>query len=411
MKTTITLFLAFFLLFPLCAIAQESPDYIVVNGVVKEQGTNKKLGYVNVRYLEQNVSTITNEDGAFTIKIKNPGEKGNIEFTCLGYNRVLVSVQRATIKDIVIYLVPGTIVLNPVTIYSGDPETIVQQAVRKIKDNYNPETALFSGFYRETIKKRNNYVNISEAVIDIYKTPYTKGVNADRMYVEKGRQLADYNRLDTVLVKFEGGPWISIQLDVVKNNDFFLTNLDVYLYSYTLQQSIVLDDRPHFTISFTPVRVSRDAPFYGTMYIDQESLTFSRVEFYLSMQDKSMVTDIILKKKPATMRFTPEEVSYLCVYKQLNGKSYLYYTRNEMQFKCDWKRRLFSTKYTIVSEAVITGIKQVAELPAGKPAFKKNQAFSDKVQNFYDKNFWEDYTIIDPSESLESAVKKLLKKR
>jgi len=60
---------------------------------------------------------------------------------------------------------------------------------------------------------------------------------------------------------------------------------------------------------------------------------------------------------------------------------------------------------------VITGIKQTAAIPTDKPIFKKNQIFSDNVQNFYDENFWRDYTIIDPTESLESAVKKLLKKQ
>ena len=412
MKTTITLFLAFFFLFPFHAVAQESPEHIVVNGVVKEQRTNKKLVYVNVRYLEQNIGTITNADGEFTIKIKKKaGEKGRLEFTCLGYNNLVVPIHGMSIKDTTIYLAPGVIVLNPVTVYSGNPEAIVKLAIQKIKDNYNSEAALFSGFYRETIKKRSNYVNISEAVIDIYKTPYTKGINADRVFVEKGRQLTDYSRYDTVLMKYGGGPWISIQLDVVKNNDFFLRNDDVYLYNYTMEQSIMIDDRSHFTIKFSPKRVSEDSPFYGTMYIDQELLIFSRVEFNLSMQDKGLVTDIIVRKKPFSMRFTPEEVSYMCVYKQHEGKSYLYYARNEMQFKCDWKRKLFSTKYTIVSEAVVTGIKPVSELPVNKPPFKREQIFTDNVKSFYDANFWQDYTIIDPTESLESAVKKLLKKQ
>jgi len=411
MRTTVTLFLSFCFLLPFGIKAQERSDFIAVNGVVKELRTNKKLAYVNVRYLEQNVSTITNVDGEFTIKIKKKtDEKGRLEFTCLGYTNLVVPIHGQAIKDTVIFLTQGAIVLNPVSIYSGDPKKIVEQAVQRVEDNYNSAAAAFSGFYRETIKKRNNYVNISEAVMNIYKTPYAKGISADRVFVEKGRQLADYSRYDTVLVKFEGGPWITIQLDVVKNNDFFLTEQDIPLYRYTMEQSVIIDDRPHFTISFAPWQIKRESLFYGTMYIDQESLTFSRVEFHLSMQNKSMVTEVILKKKPFTMRFTPEEVSYMCVYKQHNGKSYLYYTRNEMQFKCDWKRKLFSTRYTIVSEAVITGIRQVTELPAGKPSFKKNQVFSDNVQNFYDENFWQDYTIIDPTESLESAVKKLLKK-
>jgi len=411
MKTTITLLLAFYFLIPLQTEAQDTPDHFVINGVVKEQRTNKKLGYVNVRYLEQNVSTITNTDGEFTIKIKKKeGETGRLEFTSLGYNSLLVPVHGRTIKDTTLYLTPGVIVLNPVTIYSGDPESIVTQAVRKIRDNYSSEALLFSGFYRETIRKRSNYVNISEAVIDIYKTPYTRGINADRVYIEKGRQLADYSRYDTVLVKFQGGPLLPIQLDVVKNNDLFLTEVDIPMYQYTLEQSTMIDDRPHFTIKFSARKVMPESPFYGVMYIDQENLTFSRVEFNLSMQDKKLVTDIILKKKPATMRFTPEEVSYLCIYKQHNGKSYLYYTRSELQFKCDWSRKLFSTRYTIVAEAVVTGIKQVSELSSEKPLFKRNQIFTDNAKNFYDANFWQNYNIIDPTESLETAVRKLLRK-
>jgi hypothetical protein len=407
---TIKLLLAFCFLAPLWAGAQESSDYIIVNGAVKEQRTNRKIAYVNVRYLEQNVSTITNTDGEFTIKIRRKeGEKGSLEFSSLGYNSLIVNVHGKTIKDTTIYLTPGSIVLNPVTIYSNNPEDIVKQAISKIKDNYSSDASLYSGFYRETIKKRNNYVNISEAVIDIYKTPYTRGINADRVYIEKGRQIADYTRYDTVLVKYQGGPLIPIQLDVVKNRDFFLTEMDVHLYSYILEQSTTIDDRPHFTVKFLPKKVMLQSPYYGIMYIDQENLTFSQVEFNLSMEDKNLATNVILVKKPSSMRFTPEELSYLCVYKQHNGKSYLYYVRNEVQFKCDWRKRLFSTKYTVVSETVITQIKSVAELPSDKPAFKRNQIFTGNAKNFYDEKFWQNYNIIDPTESLELAVKKLLK--
>jgi hypothetical protein len=33
------------------------------------------------------------------------------------------------------------------------------------------------------------------------------------------------------------------------------------------------------------------------------------------------------------------------------------------------------------------------------------------VQNFYDPDFWENYNIIEPEESLENAVSRLLKTR
>ena len=36
----------------------------------------------------------------------------------------------------------------------------------------------------------------------------------------------------------------------------------------------------------------------------------------------------------------------MLLYRIQNGKSYLNYLRNEMRFKCDWKKRLFSSSFT-----------------------------------------------------------------
>ena len=128
------------------------------------------------------------------------------------------------------------------------------------------------------------------------------------------------------------------------------------------------------------------------------------------MDDRNKATQAILRKKPFSMRFRPEEISFLVNYKLRDGKSHLNYVRSEVRFKCDWKRRLFSTNYTIVSETVITGGR--AETAARIPfrlAFKESQSLSDRVNNFFDKDFWEDYNIIEPEESLEYAVNRLKK--
>lgn len=111
------------------------------------------------------------------------------------------------------------------------------------------------------------------------------------------------------------------------------------------------------------------------------------------------------------MRFKPEEVSFLVTYKMRDGLSHLNYIRSEVKFKCDWKRRLFSTNYTVVSETVITGTKETqgkAKMPS-KFAFRETHSLSDKVVSFFDKDFWEDYNIIEPEESLENAVDRLKK--
>ena len=50
----------------------------------------------------------------------------------------------------------------------------------------------------------------------------------------------------------------------------------------------------------------------------------------------------------------------------------------------------------------------VSNIPR-KESFNKNESLSDKVMNFYDDNFWGAYNIIEPTESLESAINKLKK--
>ena len=109
------------------------------------------------------------------------------------------------------------------------------------------------------------------------------------------------------------------------------------------------------------------------------------------------------------MRFKPVEVAYQVNYTDHDGKTYLSYVRNELRFKCDWRRRLFSTSYAVVSEMVVTDIKpSTTDIPI-REAFGKDQILSDDASLFFDKGFWGNYNIIKQEESLEKAVGKLRK--
>jgi hypothetical protein len=48
---------------------------------------------------------------------------------------------------------------------------------------------------------------------------------------------------------------------------------------------------------------------------------------------------------------------------------------------------------------------------SGRDSFDSRDAFYDKVDYFRDPKFWEDYNIIEPSESLDNAIERLVKKQ
>ena len=75
--------------------AQDSADdeFITVSGVVKDKQTRKTLEYVNISIPGTNVGTITNNDGEFSIKVKNGLHARQVEVSHIGYLNGLIQSQ------------------------------------------------------------------------------------------------------------------------------------------------------------------------------------------------------------------------------------------------------------------------------------------------------------------------------
>lgn len=383
--------------------------YRTVNGVIKDKKTKKALEFANVYLPGSNLGTVANSNGQFSLKISDSIKSNTIEFSHIGYANLQYTFKNEGEQNLEILLSRTSQSLDEVIVNVDDARELVRTAIKNIDKNYSSSPNLFTAFYRETVQKRKNYITISEAVIDIYKSPYTTGVDNDRVQVYKGRKIISPKKNDTLAVKLLGGPNLSIFVDVVKNPDLILSNENIDYYDFKLEESVVINGKPHIVIKFIPAAILPYPLYQGLLYIDKESFCISQVEFSLDMNDKNKATELILKKKPYKLRFKPESVSFVINYKEINGVSYLNYVRNEVKFKCDWKRRLFATPYTIVSETVITDKKENNLAIPYNLSFKQSQSLSDKVSDFFDENFWENYNIIEPTESLESAVNKLKK--
>lgn len=392
------------------AEAKKTVDYVTISGVVKDQRTRRTLEYVNISVPGTSIGTVTNADGVFEIKVADSIRAQRLEISYMGYANQRIAISGEDMEGVMIYLRPNINTLPEVVVKAMDPLRLVKEAVGKIPANNSNRHNLLTGFYRETVRKRRNYINVAEAVVNIYKTPYSEDINNDRVQVYKGRQLVSPKRGDTLIVKLQGGPNGAIFGDVVKNRELLFGPEALRDYKFRMEAPVMLDERLHFVVSFEPQTVQPYPLFYGTLYIDEETLAFTQAEFSFNMKDRNKITNAILKRKPFNLRFKPEEITYLVTYKQENGFTYLNYMRNEIRFKCDWKRKLFSTNYSVVSEMVVTDKKTngVSTIPY-KEAFSSKTVLSDKVNSFYDENFWEGYNIIAPTESLESAVKKLKK--
>ena len=310
-----------------------------------------------------------------------------------------------------IKLKPTAIELHELVVWTENPRELVNIAIRKIPTNYSKNAELYKCFYRETAMKRQHFIYIAEGVTDMYKTAYSHGTGRDRVAIRKGRRLLSRKQSDTLSVKVMGGPVQPLFLDVAKNTDFLLNDEELDNYDFTMDVPTQIDDRTQYVINIKPRVVTDYALYYGKFYIDRENLAFTRVELSLDMSDREKATRLILVRKPLGVRFKPREMTSLVEYRYEDGVTRLSYIRNVFRFNCDWKRKLLSTSFTATCEMVVTDKSPTTERPiSGRDSFDSKDFFYDRVEYFRDPDFWKDYNIIEPTETLDNAIGKLLKR-
>lgn len=389
--------------------AQESSSFLTVSGNLKDSKSGEKIIYATISIPGTGIGTVSNSEGEFTLKVSKTSNAEFFEVSHLSYATAKFKISESLGKDKTFYLDPQYLMLKEITIVPKDARSIVAAAMRSIRKNYSEEPNMMKGFYRETIRQRRDYISISEAVVDIYKSAYPSTQN-DQVKIYKGRKGTNVKKADTLMVQLQGGPNVSMLLDIVKNTDLSiaLDNLDNYQFEFGPMVNI--DDKMNWVINFSPNIVKEEPLYFGKLYISLDNYAITRAEFSLDLNDEEKASRVFVQKKPMGLIFLPTSTSYLVTYKEQEGKYYLNYVRVDLKFRCDWRKRLFKNYYTVMSEVAITDRHDDNIVKfANQDVFKFNMVFADKVQNFADPDFWGEYNIIEPEESIEIAIKKLSK--
>ena len=391
----------------------DQQNFITLRGKVVDSQSGSPLVFATVAVAETNVAIVTNIDGEFTLKVAEPDASKNLEVTFLGYKNKSIPISQ--LKDggskNVISMEVAPIPIKEIVVRPLDPERIVGTAIDRIVRNYENAPNLMTAFYRETIRKNRTYVSIGEAVVEIFKAPYNSDLRYDGARLYKGRKSSDVEKMDTLLFKLQGGPVSVLQLDIAKNTEAVLTRDAMQYYNYSITGVIEIDEKPHYVIDFVQ-KPSVDIPlFMGSLYIDVDTYALTEAEFGFNLSDKDAATSIFIKKKPLGCQVTPEVATYRTKYREQDGKWFFAYSRAEVRFKVNWKKKLFNTFYTTMSEIAVTDRTDQEVIKfTGREKLRYTDVFSEEVISFTDPEFWGDYNVIEPDQSIESAIRRLSRK-
>lgn len=390
---------------------QENGKTSVYSGKVIDAETKKPVVFANVYLNGSGIGTVTNSEGEFLIRVPENYSASQIVITYLGYKNAVVSLNNWGEKEKIIYLEPSPIPIEEVIIRKTDPYELIKAALKNIGQNYSNKPERQMGFYREYIKQNRHYVEIAEAVLDIYKASYTNEMDYDRIKIFKGRKSYDVKKMDTVVFKFQGGPKTSFLLDVVKNPANVLSPEILNYYEYKLAGMTRINDRDVYIISFNQKDRLPFALYQGNIYLDVKTLAIIGIDFKISEKALDLAVEDLVRKKPVGMKINLISANYLVNYLQSDNKWYLNHVKSELVFNCKWDKKLFKSTYVISFEMVVTDRDTVnVEKFKQRETVSISDVLADKVDYFADDNFWGDYNIIKPDENIEAAIRRLSRK-
>ncbi len=385
-------------------------ETIAVKGRVIADDSGSALEYASVTINNTNISTVTNQDGFFSLRIPTSARNYQLKVQHLGYENITIPVITLIDKaDNVLRMRTGSIRLDEIEIVSGDGTQLVKEALRSVTINYDDSPNMMVAFYREAIKKGSNYLSLVETVLDVYKASY-KSFGDDQARIYIGRKATDISARDTIFMKFQGGISDALLLDIAKHPEIVFGE-EGEGYAFNIESVITMNDRPHYVIDFSPYSTIDQILFRGKIYLDVESLAFKRMEFNMNVEGRKDAAAIFIKRKPASMRVSAESAKYVVDYVERNGKWYFNYSSTEVQLKVRWMRRffgLFASTYTIFSEMAITDRYEdnVQKFPR-KERIRSTDVIAEKVEHFQNSDFWGDYTVIEPDKEITNAIKRL----
>lgn len=394
----------------------DTASFVSISGKIIDTETKKSIMYANAFIVGTNIGTVSNANGEFLLKIPKQKVGEKVGFSHLGYKNYVIAISSLKKTDNNIALEPELVSLQEIIVRIEDPISLLKGAVANINKNYSKKATSVTGFYREAIQQNRRYVSIAEAVLDAYKAPYNNFFQDDKVKIVIGRKSQDVKKMDTVVVKLQGGPVTPFFLDLAKNPENLISEDNFKYYDYKLTGQVSLDNSRCYVIEFEQRKDAADQALYkGKIYIDVETLAIVAAEYSLSEIGLPIANSMFVKKKPLTMRIDITGADYYIKYAKTNDIWNLSYVRSELRFKCKWKKRFFSSSYVTMSEMAVTDIdiENVSKYKSNETT-KMTDIFSDKADNFKNDEFWGDYNIIVPEESIQSAIEKInkrLKKR
>jgi hypothetical protein len=380
----------------------------IIRGHIYDKENKTAIPFATIGIVEENIGTITNSDGFFTLKIPASLIGTSLVVSHLGYMSQTIPVRLLNEQQVDFYLDRRVISIQEVIIRYIDPDLIIEKAMELRKVNYALHPAYLTTFYREGVRKNNKYISYSEAVFKIYKSPYTAGEHPDQVKLLKSRKVQDANPRDTVLLKLKAGVQSALQLDIVKFIPGFLDQIPPVEYTYKYSDLVSYNAKDAYAITFVQKSGLNEALYTGTVFIEKEGFALLGADFEINPAYLDIAAEDLVLKKSSRLKVKLEKITYSLSYMPFNGRYYLQHVRCDIQLRTRLRNHLSSDNFYTFLELATCNIDTagVQKFPK-QEILKPGVVFSDQPYPNNDA-FWGDFNTITPEAKLSEALSKII---
>ena len=385
--------------------ASEPQTHFTVNGFLFDSETETPVIFASVTILNSTVGTITNQDGEFQLKAPDSLLHHTVRFSHIGFeNR---EIELALLKDnfINLGLNPSVIPLQEVVVSPVYPELELKEMLNHRAANYASEPVYLTTFYREGIEHNNKNIDLTESVLQIYKTGYRQNANNDQVKLIKKRRIANRTATDTIFPKMRSGINSCLILDIIKELPEFVTPDKDTPYAYSYAGKSYTDDRQVNIISFQQKERIREPLYCGELLIEAENKALVEARFEINARHVNKATHTYITKKPLGIIINLQQAKYIVSYKPADdGHYHIHHIRGDIHFKIRRRNRIFNSPLHFWFEMATCDMNNQNVKP-----FPQNERLSTtrvfaETQSSYDRNFWENFNIILPEEGLKNTL-------
>lgn len=376
-------------------------------GKIIDEETGDPLPFATIGFRSVPKGTVTNSNGEFVLNIPEDLHNDTLSVSFLGYVGRVIPVKQAIGNDMTITMRREYISIPEIIIRNQIPQEILLKARRAIPRNYGDSPVMMTGFYREGVLKKDELQTYSEAVLQIYKSPYTSTLLNDQIKVYKSRKIENVDRSDTLAVRLKAGLSTSLELDGARNLFDFISPEYLEDYNYRLSDIVTYDDESAYAIDFEQREGAETPLFRGTIFINTSDYGIYNAEFEISPAKISKIKESFITSSAGGFITWPVSVKYSVSYRKVDGRYFLSHVRGDLLFNSRQRKKLFNSQFKVFFELAITDTEMENVRRFEKDELAPIHSVFSKTITSYDPGFWGDQNFLRPEENLLQALKKM----